>query len=176
MIKFSVTQWHHFSAKMIMNTGKGVTTARCSLKYMHLPEITENKTSVWIRGLSMFLISKSWSTSNNQSCSVLSSPKSHTHFQTAHLIKLCGYRLDEWETIFNSCQDQIIFFFCRMTRPHPCTLYKYEDIPLPSSPSRLWWCAPSQTFTIHKDISLAHISDDYPYLKSFFAHFHVHFR
>ena len=109
MIEFSVTQWHHFSVKMIMNTGKGVTTARCSLKYMHLPEITENKTSVWIRGLSMFLISKSWSTSNNQSCSVLSSPKSHTHFQTAHLIKLCGYRLDEWETIFNSCQDQIIF-------------------------------------------------------------------
>jgi len=48
MIKFSITQWHHFSGKMIMNTRKGVATGRCNPKYMYLLEITVNKTSVWI--------------------------------------------------------------------------------------------------------------------------------
>jgi len=57
MVKFSVIQWHHFSGKMIMNTGKGFAIWSCSPKYMYLPEITENKTSIWIWGLNMFLIS-----------------------------------------------------------------------------------------------------------------------
>jgi hypothetical protein len=49
MMKFSITQWHHLSGKMSMNTGKGVAIARRSPKYMYLPEITENKTCLDMR-------------------------------------------------------------------------------------------------------------------------------
>ena len=147
MIKFSVTQWHHFSGKMMVNTGKGVATGRCSPKHMHLPEITENRTSIWIRGLNMFLISKSWSTSSNQSCSVLSSPKSHTHTHahthahahthtrtrararvhahTPHTSKqhstfgkVMWLQAGWMRNYIQFLPGPDTFFFCRMTRPH----------------------------------------------------------
>jgi hypothetical protein len=106
----------------------------------------------------------------------------HTHTKsTAQLVKLCGYRMDECETLFNSCQDQTLFLLQNVqttSGAHTAPCISMGIFLSSLSPSRLWRCAHSQAFTIHKNIWLAthfsaHISDDYPYLKVSSLTFHM---